>query len=121
MNLTWKDTFATAVTAAVLVVAFAMLNRFSWPLLGSYRTASLIVLGLGFATCIAVGSDITSLKSKWARIASVLGVAAFVLGIFGMLFASKAAFLALVIIIFTLWAVSSLRHLFGATPGLGYR
>ena len=121
MNLTWKDSVATGIIIAIMAIAYAMVRSWDWPLLGSYRTASVIVLALGFGACIVVGSNVVSLTSRWARLASGLGMVAFAAGVVGVIFASNIAFYVLVIMAVILWFVSSLRHMLGALPGLAYK
>lgn len=110
MSLSWKDAVATILTGGVGLVMYAKLKGFDWPMLGSWRVATLVVFTLGIATCIAVSGDTIPAKNAWMTLASVLGGLAFVLLLIGLFMNSKLIFVALCVDIFILWVVSTLHH-----------
>ncbi len=116
MSLTWKDAAATLLVGAVGIIAYTKIKGTSWPLLGSWRTSTLALLVLGLTTCIIVGSGFVPSKNGWTSIATVLGVAAFIFAIAGLVVNSKLIFLSLAADIFALWAVTTLHHVI--TPGV---
>jgi hypothetical protein len=111
MSLSWKDVVATFIVAGVAVIAYAILNDFNWTFLSSYRWGSLLVLFLGFATCIVVGSGVEPSKSSWTITASVLGVIAILAATIGIILDSRYAFIILVIDILVLWFLATIHHM----------
>jgi hypothetical protein len=95
MSIGWKDAVATVLTAGAAVVTYAKLKGFNWPLLGSYRTASVIILVLGLGACIVASWSGTPLKDNWTILASILGVLAFGLGMINLFANSQMLFIAL--------------------------
>ncbi|HET8671399.1 MAG TPA: hypothetical protein VFM05_12465 [Candidatus Saccharimonadales bacterium] len=111
MSIGWKDAMATLFTASAVVVAYAKLKGFDWPLLGSYRTASVVVMVLGLGACIAASWSGTPLKDNWTVLASILGVFAFGLGLINLMANNQLVFVALALDIVALWAITTLHHL----------
>ncbi|HKX73481.1 MAG TPA: hypothetical protein VJM32_05680 [Candidatus Saccharimonadales bacterium] len=111
MSTGWKDAVATVLTAGVAIVTYAKLKGFDWPLLSSYRTASVIVLALGLGACIAASWNGTPLKDNWTVLASILGVLAFGLGMINLITNNQIIFVALAVDIVALWAITTLHHL----------
>jgi len=116
MRLTWKDGISTVFAAVAVVVALAVTNAWGWPLLGDYRAGTVALTLVGFGMC-ASGTAIG--KASWANpfvvIATLLGVAALVLIVGGLIYATKPLFVALAATIVALWFVSTLRHLVEGT------
>lgn len=115
MRLTWRDGATTLLLGAVVVIAFATTQAWDWPLLGSYRSASIVLFGVGMAMCILGGSaeSMTGAgRSASAMLATTLGVLALALFIVTLITGSEAWFVALAVDIAVLWAVSTLRHVF---------
>lgn len=111
MSLTWKDLAATLLVAGVGVVTYAKLHNFKWPLLGSWRTATLVLLVLGLGSCIAISLNALPDKNAWTTLATVLGAIAFGLAVLGIIINSKAIFLAVAADVVLLWVVTTLHHL----------
>ena len=121
MRLTWKDGAATLLVALVGILAVATVQAWGWPLLGSYRSAGLVVFGVGMLTCPLAGSalrTVDDMKEPYVRFASALGVVALIALVGVLIWGTQAWFLALVIDIAVLWAIATIRHAFGhaATP-----
>lgn len=118
MRLTWKDGVATLLAALVAAVTVATLQGWGWPLLGGYRSAGLVVFALGVLMCAVCGSALRTaddMKDPYVRFASALGTVA-LLGLVGVLiWGTQAWFLALVIDIAVLWAMTTVRHAFAHT------
>ena len=111
MTLTWKDAVATVLVGAAAVITYASLQHFDWALLGSWRVGSAVLLALGLGTCIASSKGDEPTKNNWTLFASVIGVAALVIALLGIITGSKLAFIALFGAIIGLWALTSLHHL----------
>lgn len=110
MSLTWKDAVATVLTAAVAFVAYAKLNGWNLPLLGSWRLATLAVFALGIGTCIVAGSGSVPENNQWTLAATVLGVTSMLLLVAGLIFDSRAIFLLITADIIALWALTTIHH-----------
>ena len=111
MSLGWKDAAATVLTAGAIVVTYAKVKGFDWPLLGSWRMASAVLLVIGLGTCILIGSDSIPAKNVWTTSASILGGLAFLLAVANLLFNNQVVFLTLASDIVILWAITTLHHL----------
>ena len=111
MTLGWRDTAATVLTGGATLIAYAKVKGWDWPLLGSWRIATLILLVLGLGTCILVGAGGVPAKDSWNIVASVFGGLAFAIGIAGLVFNSQALLVALAVDIVALWTIATLHHL----------
>lgn len=111
MVLTYKDAVATLATTAVITISYAKLKGYDWPLLGSWRTATLVLLALGFMTCIFIGSNINSITGVWMNIAAALGVVAILLAFLGLVFDNKTFFILLSANIVALWVLTTIHHI----------
>jgi len=110
MTLSWKDAAATVLTGFTETVAYARLRHYKWPLLHNWRTASLVVLLLGFAICIVAGWGIVLHKNTWTTTATVLGSIAGLAGILGIIFNNKVCFIVLAGAILVLWLLATIDH-----------
>ena len=112
MRLTSKDVVGTLLAAAAVVVALAVTNGWSWPLLGDYRAGTVALAVIGFGMC-AAASDYSTVHGPdpLVVLASMLGIAALGLIVGGLIWASASIFVWLAVVIVALWFVSTLRHL----------
>lgn len=110
MSIGWKDAIATILTAGAAVITYAKLNGFNWPLLSSYRTASVVLMVFGIGACIAATWSNTPLKDNWTTLASTLGVFALGLGLVNLIANSQILFVALAVDIIALWAIATFHH-----------
>lgn len=110
MSIGWKDVIATVLTAGAAVITYAKLNGFNWPLLGSYRTASVVLMVFGIGACIAATWSNTPFKDNWTILASILGSFAFWLGLVNLIANSQILLVALTINIIALWAITTFHH-----------
>jgi hypothetical protein len=115
MQLTWRDGAATVLAALVVIVLVAVTQAWSWPLLGDYRSGVIALTILGFAMCsvglqVAEGTAAESFRRPPMILGSVLGVAALVLVVTGLIFATGALFVALAIVVLALWFLTTLDH-----------
>lgn len=119
MRLTWKDVVATLLMVAVGFATVATVQGWGWPLLGSYRSAGLVVFGLGMLMCPVGGSALRTaddMKDPYVRFASGLGVVALIALMGVLIWGTQAWYLALGIDVAVLWAMATIRHAFSGTP-----
>jgi peptidoglycan/LPS O-acetylase OafA/YrhL len=113
MRLTSKDVVGTGLVVAAVLVAAAVINGWSWPLLGDYRAGTIALAVIGFGMC-AAASDYS--QARWSNplvlLASALGIAALVLIVAGLIWATAELVFWLAAVIVGLWFVSTARHLF---------
>jgi hypothetical protein len=115
MQLTWRDGAGTVLAALVVAVLLAVTQAWSWPLLGDYRAGVIALTVLGFLGCsvglrVTEGSAAESFKRPFMVIGSMLGAAALVLVIAGLIWATEALFVALAIVLLALWLVTTIDH-----------
>ena len=111
MSLSWKDAAATFIVVTAAAITYAKVKGWQWPLVGSWRGATLVLLLLGLGACIVIGSGTVPVKNSWTTAAAALGGLAFVLAILGVITGSKLAFFMHAADIFILWAVTTFRHI----------
>lgn len=128
MRLTWKDVVATLFTAAIVAVYIAFLQSAGWPLLGSVRgtTAVMMVLGtLGGCAFGAAGElygrNARATEREYVTFTSIVGLIALGAGIYALVTANGTALAVLFIATMGLWLAATARHLFSlpttpATP-----
>jgi hypothetical protein len=103
---------ASLLLVSLVMVAFAVIGGWEWPALGSVRAGVGAVFVIGMAMCI-LGSRFEGdqmMKDPFLIGASVLGAAALVLAVIGLITGSEAIFVALVGVTAGLWVVSTTRH-----------
>ena len=113
MILTWKDGLGTALVVSAVVLAVARLKGVSWAVFGGWRMGALSLLVIGIASCIVIGSGDVPDKNNWTMLATILGGAGFALAVAGLLFGSKAIYIALTSDIVLLWLLTSIHHMLG--------
>lgn len=105
--LTWRDTAAAGLTAAVVLVFAATHDGWGVPLIGgSHRWAAGAIFLIGFATC-GLGSP----GGRFRRLFPVLGMLAFVFAAVAVAIGSLTPLLLLVGDIVAMWALATLGHL----------
>jgi hypothetical protein len=113
MRLTWRDGLTTALLGAVVAIVVATTRDLGWPLLGSYRSAGLVLFAVGMAMCTLGGSAESTpaaRKDPYVAISSALGGLALLALVVVLITASEAWFIVLAVDIAALWAISTLRH-----------
>jgi uncharacterized membrane protein len=110
-----KDVIATILAVLVAFVLYAKLKGMSLPMLGSYRTAAIVLLILGIALC-AVGSKLAPGQSPWSNpvtmIVAILGIVSLVAGISAIAANSRMAFIGFAGITLLMWLITTARHVF---------
>ena len=114
MSLTWKDAVATVLVGAAVILTYAKVKGFDWPLLSSWRMGTLALLVIGLGTCIIVGAGVVPTKDSWTITATVLGGTAAALAILGLIMDSKVVFMALAADIVALWLLATVHHVTAA-------
>ncbi|MGA9160856.1 MAG: hypothetical protein WB297_08350 [Actinomycetota bacterium] len=113
MRLTWRDGVETLLLGFVVAFGMAATRDWGWPLTGSYRSAGLVVFGAGMVMCAMSGSaqsTTSARKSPFITLATALGVLALALLVAVLITGTQGWFVALVVDIAVLWAVTTFRH-----------
>jgi hypothetical protein len=112
MRLTWKDTAATVLTAAIVALYVAFLVDANLPLVSGPRALAGVVLIAGLAACAIGGRSMTAdTRHGWVvRISVVLGVVAFISALITMITGSEFVLAMVVGTTVALWLVTTLRH-----------
>jgi hypothetical protein len=108
------DAAATGLGLLAATVVWATLDNGGWLFIESYRGAIGVLTLIGIGMC-AVGARITpeTKTGPFLATAYVLGAAAGVLAIAGLIVGSEEMFVALAIDIAVLWIVATTRHALG--------
>lgn len=109
MNLTTKDLVTTLLAVATVGLYYAMSTGITLPIITEYRGAILALAVMGIMMC-AFSGGATRGTDMFITIASILGVAALVVIIYGLITGAKIAFMILTAVIIALWFVSTLHH-----------
>jgi hypothetical protein len=105
MTLTRRDAVATSLVGLAVLAFLATHQAWNVPLIGdSHRWAAAVIMVLGIAAC-SVGA-----KRTTSALFSVLGGAAFVLGVLALITGSLTPLSLLVADIVLMWAIATLRH-----------
>lgn len=117
MRLTWRDAASTVLAAVVLVFTLAAVRDWGWPLLGSFRSATIVIAIVGL---VMVGFGTAAREVRWSdpfmAVDGVIGVAAVVLFIIAMFAASQGWFVAFAAAVLAMWLVPALRHVVEHEP-----
>ncbi len=112
MVLTWKDLVTTILAILVAAFTYLMVKGYEFPIITGYRSAILVLLGLGIGMC-ALSSVGPGVGGPWIILASALGVLSLVLIVAGLIMGTKLMFLAVAGTILALWLIATTRHLIG--------
>jgi hypothetical protein len=114
MRLSWRDAVETLLVVFVVVAMVGVLQKQDWPLLGTNRSAALAVFAGGFLMCQlgrgAIGSAADLVRGPFMTTATILGVAALVLTVVGVIADSRVLVLVLGTVLVTTWAVATVHH-----------
>lgn len=112
MRLTWRDGLTTILAVLVVAVTLGAIRGWDWPLIGSDRSAAGVLGVLGYGMCYgaAVPKTFLSMKGGYRVLASVLGAAALVLVVVGLVWPSETLVVVIALDILALWAIATARH-----------
>jgi hypothetical protein len=111
MTLTRKDALATSLIGLAVLAFLATHEAWNVPLIGdSHRWAAAVIMALGVGACAAGARRVTS------TLYSVLGGAAFVLGVLALTTGSLTSLSLLVADMAVMWTIATVRHAH-APPG----
>jgi hypothetical protein len=125
MRLTYRDAIATVLAMAVVAIMLAVTRGWDWPLLGSVK-AGIVALGVvGIAGCttatrtqdMATGQELK--RHPGMILGSILGGAALVMFIGGLIAGTEAWLVALAMTLIALWFVATVRHALAHEPAPG--
>jgi predicted ferric reductase len=102
----------TVLAAAAVYVVLDIVNSWGFLVFGGYRAGVVALAFIGFAMC-TLGSDYSTVRGvqPLVVVAGILGVAALVLMIAGLIWATAPLFVWFGAVIVALWAVTTVRHL----------
>lgn len=110
-----KDIIATIVAIVVAFVMYAKLKGMDVPMLGSYRSAAIVLLILGIILC-AMGSRPAAGQSFWSNpltaVISILGIISLIAAIIAIAGNSRPAFISFASITLLMWLITTTKHLF---------
>ncbi len=113
MSLSIKDIIATIVTVGIAYVSYLTYQGVEFPITQNMRVWISIMFVAGLAVCAMTGTPVDQVKKNaMITIASVLGVLAMVIFLWGLITGSKTAVIIMGVDIIALWGVSTLRHMF---------
>lgn len=112
MKLSFRDVIGTVLAAAAVYVVLDIVNSWGFLVFGGYRAGVVALAFIGVAMC-AFGSDYSTVRGAQPLVvvAGILGVAALVLMIAGLIWATAPLFVWFGAVIVALWAVTTVRHL----------
>jgi hypothetical protein len=111
MRLTWRDGVTTLLTVVVASTYAAYAAGWAIPVVDDARGAALLIGIVGLTMCIVGGSGSTiASRNAFTVPASVLGGAALLLMIAGLITGWSLAVLLLAADTLLLWALSTVRH-----------
>jgi hypothetical protein len=111
MTLTRRDAVATSLVGLAVLAFLGTHEAWNVPLIGdSHRWAAAVIMVLGIGACSIGARRVTS------TLFSVLGGAAFVLGVLALVTGSLTPLSLLVVDMLVMWAVTTARHAH-ASPG----
>lgn len=118
MRLTWRDGATSILAVLVALVALAGTQGWGWPLLGSDRSEIAVLGVLGYGMCHAAGTPnaFLSMKGGYRTLMSVLGAAALLIVIVGLIWPSETWVVLLAADLLLLWVVATVRH--GVRPAV---
>lgn len=116
MKLGWRDGVGTVLAAGIASFTLAVTSGWDWPLLGSPRSATLVMFALGYAGCMVAigGTKMTAagdlVRGPFMIAASVLGAAALVVAVVSLIAGTEAMVVALGVVLLLQWLVTTARH-----------
>jgi hypothetical protein len=117
MRLTWRDGVTTLLAGVVVATYAAYAAGWAIPVVDEVRGATLLIGIVGLAMCIVGGSGSTiASRNSFSVPASVLGGAALLLIITGLVTGWSLAVPLLAADTLVLWAISTARHAMAGTP-----
>ena len=110
MKLSWKDSITTLALIFGALITYAKFYSFSWAVIGSWRS-SVAVVALAGLIMFAFSSFNFANRSILNIAEMVMGLAAIVLAITGVIMHSSFVFYALAIVLGVEWLVDTARHI----------
>ncbi len=118
MRLSIRDGVATVLAAAAVLIAFATVQAWNWPLLTSNRWGMAALLVVGALMC-ATGSSAETYRRPdgFTVLSGVLGVGALGFVVYGFIAGTAFGVIGLAATILALWLVTTLHHVVQAAGG----
>lgn len=116
MKLSWRDLINTALAIFGGAIVYAKFYDYSWAVIGSWRSAVAVIGITGLVMALLSGFDLAN-YSILNIVEMILGAAAIVLGVWGVLVASSVIFYALAGTLGALWLIDTARHAYHSLSG----
>jgi hypothetical protein len=116
MRLTWRDGMTTFLAGLTVLIALAVTQAWSWPLLGSYRWGVGVLTIVGLAAGCGYRAATWSVRDPFIWIGSALGVVALGLIVAGLIAGTETLFVALAVDLVALWIVATTHHAVVGVP-----
>ena len=126
MHVTWRDGVATTLGLLGGIVVLAVVQGWNWPVLDSYRAGVLALAAIGIPMClvgaypfwdsVAFRQPRLILRDPFLTIAAVLGFAAAIALVVGLVTGTELPFVSLAVLMGVLWLVATVRHAVEAVP-----
>ncbi len=110
MKATWRDLVTAALSISGGAIVWAKFYEYSWAVIGSWRSAVAVLLGLGVGIFLFSSFDFSNLS--WLNMAEmVLGMVAVGVAIAGMIVTSAPLFYITAGVIGAAWLTDTVRHI----------
>jgi hypothetical protein len=117
MRFTWRDGISTLLAAVVLLLAFAVVRGWNWPLLGGYRSGMIALAVVGL---VMSGIGTAAREVRWSdpfmATEGILGAVAVVLFVVGIIAATQGWLVAFTVSLMVVWFVAVTRHVVEHEP-----
>jgi hypothetical protein len=128
-HLTWRDGVAAACAAMIGLVMLAVANAWQWPLVGSYKAASVALLVLAIPMCaiggnafwdsVAFEHPVRAFRDSYLAVDMLLAPVAIAVVFGSVITGTQGWFLALAAVIGVKWVVATMRHAVESEPRIG--
>jgi hypothetical protein len=109
MKFSWKDVMTTILAVFGAAIVYAKFYNFSWGVIGSWRSAVLVLAAASIVLFAFSSFDFSNLSILNIG-EMVLGIAALILAIVGTFVTSQFAFYSLAVVMGVFWLLDIARH-----------
>ncbi len=116
MRLSWRDIVTTALAIFGGVIVYAKFFDFNWAIIDNWRNSVAVLAITGLAMFVASGFNFAN-YSILNITEMVLGLAAIVVAVWGIVAVSAPLFYVLAGVLAALWVVDTARHVYHSVEG----
>lgn len=115
-GLSWRDGLATLIVAFAMLLTAAVIQGWSWPVVGSrYRVGGVVLFVVGLAACIAGGESLAGRPGDaFLQTVRWLSILAALLLLGCLIYATPPFFVGLAAFIVLMWLLATVHHLVGS-------